>query len=133
MGSICETGTALYLEKAATLLSEAGAIFTIHLHEAAGRTAYLAGFHAAQAFIFENTGRTPKTHSGVLREFLRLTKDDPPLPPNLRVFLSQSYNLKALADYQTGPAARVPAELAATTIEIAKRFVERIVALLACE
>jgi uncharacterized protein (UPF0332 family) len=66
--------TALYLEKAATLLSEAGAIFTIHLHEAAGRTTYLAGFHAAQAFIFENTGRTPKTHSGVLREFLRLTK-----------------------------------------------------------
>lgn len=126
--------TALYLEKAETLLSEADAIVTIHLHEAAGRTAYLAGylagFHAAQAFIFENTGRAPKTHSGVHREFLHLTKDDPRLASNLRIFLSQSYNLKAIADYQTGPAARVPAELAATTIEIAKRFVARIVALL---
>jgi uncharacterized protein (UPF0332 family) len=125
--------TALYLEKAEALLSEADAIFTIHLHEAAGRTAYLAGFHAAQALIFENTGRTPKTHSGVHREFLRQTKDDPRLAPNLRIFLSQSYNLKAIADYQTGPAAKVPVELSATTIEIGKRFVAQIVALLGAD
>ena len=69
--------TALYLEKAQTLLSEAEAIFDIHVHEVAGRTVYLAGFHAAQALIFENTEKTPKTHSGVQTEFLRLTKSDP--------------------------------------------------------
>jgi uncharacterized protein (UPF0332 family) len=73
--------TALYLEKAQTLLAEADAIFGIHLNEAAGRAAYLAGFHAAQAFIFERTGRTSKTHNRVHTEFLRLTKDDPRLAP----------------------------------------------------
>jgi uncharacterized protein (UPF0332 family) len=65
---------ASYLEKAHTLLAEADAIFGIHLNEAAGRTAYLAGFHAAQALIFERTGKTSKTHSGFHTEFLRLTK-----------------------------------------------------------
>jgi uncharacterized protein (UPF0332 family) len=119
---------ALYLEKAQTLLSEADAVFNIHLHEAAGRTVYLAVFHAAQAFIFENTGKTPKTHNGVHTEFLRLTKDDERLAPDLRIFLSQSYNLKAIADYQIGPGAKVPAERAAATIEIGKRFVATIVA-----
>jgi uncharacterized protein (UPF0332 family) len=123
--------TAGYLQKAQTLLAEADAIFNIHLHEAAGRSAYLAGFHAAQAFIFENTGRAPKTHSGVHTEFLRLTKDDPGLSPDLRIFLSQSYNFKAIADYQTGPSAKVPAELVATAIATGKRFVAEITRLLA--
>lgn len=125
--------TALYLEKARTLLSEADAIFGIHLHEAAGRTVYLAGFHAAQALIFEYTEKTPKTHSGVQTEFLRLTKSDPRIAPNLRIFLSQSYNLKAIADYQTGPAAKVTSELAAAMIEIGKHFVARIATLLSGE
>jgi uncharacterized protein (UPF0332 family) len=121
---------ASYLEKAQTLLVEADAIFAIHLNEAAGRTAYLAGFHAAQAFIFEHTGRAPKTHSGVHTEFLRLTKDDQRVAPDLRIFLSQSYNLKAIADYETGPGARVSVALVTTTIETCKRFVARIVAML---
>jgi uncharacterized protein (UPF0332 family) len=118
--------TASYLEKAQTLLGEAEAIFDIHLNEAAGRTAYLAAFHAAQAFIFEHTGKTPKTHSGVHTEFLRLTKDDPRLAPDLRIFLSQSYNLKAIADYETGPRSKVSVELATMTIETGKNFVARI-------
>jgi len=122
--------TALYLEKAQTLLAEADAIFAIHLNEAAGRTAYLAGFHAAQGFIFECTGKTSKTHSGVHTEFLRLTKDDPRLAPDLRIFLSQSYNLKAVADYETGPGSKVSVELARTTIETGKRFVTRMVELI---
>jgi uncharacterized protein (UPF0332 family) len=122
--------TASYLEKAQTLLAEADAMFGIHLNEAAGRTAYLAGFHAAQAFIFEHTGKTSRTHSGVHTEFLRLTKDDPRLAPDLRIFLSQSYNLKAVADYETGPGSKVSVELARTTIETGKRFVARMVELI---
>ena len=86
--------TASYLEQAQTLLSESESILAIHLHEAAGRAAYLSVFHAAQAFIFEQTGKTPKTHSGVHREFLRLSRDDARIAPDLRIFLSQSYNLK---------------------------------------
>ena len=125
-----KTETTSYLEKARTLLAEADAIFDIHLNEAAGRTAYLAGFHAAQAFIFEHTGKTPKTHAGVHTEFLRLTKEEQRLTPDLRIFLSQSYNLKAIADYETGPGSKAPAELVTATIETGKRFVARIVELL---
>jgi predicted nucleotidyltransferase len=47
---------------------------------------YLAGFHAAQAFISEKTGKSVKTHKGVQSEMYRLTKDDPDFAPDLRVF-----------------------------------------------
>ncbi len=34
----------------------------VHLNEDAGRAAYLAAFHAAQAFIFESVGKMFKSH-----------------------------------------------------------------------
>jgi uncharacterized protein (UPF0332 family) len=61
-----------FLEKSRELLDEAGDIFGINRHEAA----YMARFHAAQALIFETSGRIYKTHSGVQSEFSRLVKDD---------------------------------------------------------
>ncbi len=70
---------ARFFSKAKRLLSEAGAMLQVGLNDAAGRTAYLAGFHSAQALIFERTGKVFKTHSGVQNEFLRLTKDEPEL------------------------------------------------------
>jgi uncharacterized protein (UPF0332 family) len=114
---------AQFLEKARKLLLQADAMLGIELTEAAGRTAYLAGFHAAQAFIFAHTGRTAKTHSGVQTEFLRLTRNDPSIDPGLRGFLSQTYNLKAIADYETGPGAEVSHERAAAALAAAQRFV----------
>jgi len=54
--------SAQFLGKANRLLLEAEAILKIGLDDAAGRTAYLAGFHATQAFISEKSGRTVKTH-----------------------------------------------------------------------
>jgi hypothetical protein len=33
--------------------------------------------HAAQALIFERSGKASKRHAGVQREFARLVKDDP--------------------------------------------------------
>ena len=42
-----------FLDKARKLLGEADAMLTINLNDAAGRTAYLAGFHGAPAFIYE--------------------------------------------------------------------------------
>lgn len=95
----------------------------VDLNDDAGRAAYLAGFHAAQAYIFEHMGKSPKTHNGVQTEFLRLTKDDPRLPPDLRGFLSKAYNLKALADYETGPGSEIPHEHAEEAIEMGKAFV----------
>jgi uncharacterized protein (UPF0332 family) len=102
-------------------------MLAIDLDEAAGRTAYLAGFHAAQAFLSEKTGRTAKTHKGVHIEFQRLTKDDGTLPAELRYFLSYAYNFKAIADYETGPGAQIPGEQASEALAMAKRFVAHLV------
>jgi uncharacterized protein (UPF0332 family) len=101
--------TSMFLAKANKFLAEADAMLNIGLSDAAGRAAYLAGFHAAQALISERTGRTVKTHKGVHTEFLRLTKGDQSFPPTSRAFLSNAYNLKAIADYETGPEAEVSA------------------------
>jgi uncharacterized protein (UPF0332 family) len=100
--------TAGFAAKAQKLLADADTMMNVALHEAAGRTACLAGFHIAQAFIFERTGKVLKTHHGVQAEFQRLTKDEARMDPNLRLFLSRTYNLKAIADYETGPGARFP-------------------------
>ena len=62
---------AAYLEKARQFLVKARGMLTQGWPDEAGRAAYLAGFHAAQALIFERNGKTPKTHSGVQTEFAR--------------------------------------------------------------
>lgn len=95
----------------------------VGLNNAAGRTAYLAGFHIAQALIFERDGKIVKTHNGVQTEFLRLTKEDSRLESDLRLFLSRTYNLKAIADYETGPNSEVTAERAAEAVAAGKKFV----------
>jgi uncharacterized protein (UPF0332 family) len=123
--------TSAYLDKSRELLDEADAILRIDLYEAAGRTAYLAGFHAAQALIFETSGRIYKSHSGVHGEFSRLVKDDPRVDDDLRAFLGRAYGLKAIADYETGPGSHVSAESACDAIATARRFIDRIAALLA--
>jgi uncharacterized protein (UPF0332 family) len=68
----------------------------------AGRAACLAGLHAAQALIFENTGKVIKRHRGVQRELARLMKDQQRFDANLRAFLGRTYNLKAIADTKPG-------------------------------
>jgi len=89
----------------------------------AGREAYLAGLHAAQALIAERTGEVVKRHRGVQRELARLTKDTPQFDQELRAFRGRTYNLKAIADYETGPDAKVSPEMANHAIETARRFV----------
>jgi len=96
----------------------------------AGRAAYLAGLHAAQALIVERTGKVTKTHRGVQHELGRLTKDEPRFDMELRAFLGRTYNLKAIADHETGPGSKVSPELAAESIASAKRFVTRIAGLI---
>ena len=108
----------MFLAKAAKLPSEAKTMLSVNLNEAAGRSTYLAAFHAAQALIFEHLGKVLKTHAGVHAEFLRLSSDDPHLDADLRVFLSRSYNVEAIADYETDPdtgVTQAPAEDAVAT------------------
>ena len=119
-----------FLQKAEQLLDRAGVMLGVGLNEDAGRAAYLAGYHAAQALIFESIGKVFKSHNGVQSEFLRLTKNDPRLTPHLRTFLSHAYNLKSIADYETGPSSEVSAERAASAIETGKQFVAQVAQLM---
>lgn len=102
----------------------------VGLNEDAGRTAYLAGLHAAQALIFEATGRVFKRHPTVQREFRRLVRGEPSVDHELQAFLGRTYNLKAIADYETGPGSRVSAESARAAIQTARRFVECVTGLI---
>ncbi len=70
-----------YVEKARQSLVEARAVADIRLFEAAGRAAYLATYHAAQAFILARTDKVAKTHSGVRSQFARVAKDDLRIEP----------------------------------------------------
>jgi uncharacterized protein (UPF0332 family) len=48
--------TSAFLEKSRDLLGRADTMMGVGLTDDAGRAAYLAGLHAAQAFIFETSG-----------------------------------------------------------------------------
>ena len=118
-----------YLYKARQGLNEARAVAGIELAEAAGRAAYLAMFHAAQALIFERIGKVPKTHRGVHAQFSKLARREPRMGELPRV-LSQAYDFKTVADYEIGPDATVPLAEAISAIEAAQRFIDLIVELL---
>ena len=111
-------------------VSRSRAILAIDLGEDAGRAAYLSAFHAAQALIFERTGRAATTHRGVHGQFLRLVANEPGIDFELRRFLSLGYKLKAIADYETGPEAVVPLEEASAAVETADRFIRMVAELL---
>jgi uncharacterized protein (UPF0332 family) len=115
-----------HLAKARQCLSRARTILAAEIGEDAGRNAYLAAFHAAQALITERTGKDAKTHRSVHTQFARLTRTEPRLDPELRQFLPQSYDMKSIADYGLGPDTDVPLERAAAAIDTAERFVTRI-------
>lgn len=120
-----------YLTKARLTLDHARTMLTVDLTEDAGRAAYLAGYQAAEALIFERTGKATKTHKGAHTEFARLTVNEPRIDMGLRRFLPQAYDLKAICDYELGPDAVVPLEKAVTAVETATRFVNCIADLLA--
>ena len=123
--------SAAFLEKSREFLTKAQDLLDAHhWPDEAGRAAYLAGLHAAQGLIFESTGKVIKRHKGVQREFGRLAKDDPRFGMDLRTFLGRAYNLKAIADYETGPGSQVSAERAREAIQTAGRFVECMAGLL---
>ena len=103
----------------------------VKLTDAAARTAYLAGVHAAQALIFERTGKVVKRHRGVQMQLHLLTKDEPRFDSELRAFLGHTYNLKAIADYETGPGPEVSPEQAEQAVAVAERFIECIAHLIA--
>ena len=85
----------------------------------AGREAYLAAFHAAQALIYERTGKLAKTHRGVRGQFARLAMDEPGLAGTSAEVLGCGYEIKSRADYGVGTAAVVSTQTAEATINAA--------------
>jgi uncharacterized protein (UPF0332 family) len=113
-----------FLAKAHHCLANAKVNLKVKLGDDAGRNAYLAAFHAAQALIYDRTGKVAKTHHGVHAQFEKLVRGKADVPDELRQFLGRAYNLKALADYETGPGSEIPLDRAVTAIEGAKEFVD---------
>jgi uncharacterized protein (UPF0332 family) len=123
-----------HLDKAWEQLAKARNLLdAMQYADEAGRCAYLAAFHAAQALISERTGRSARRHAGVHSQFNLLTKDDPGVDKELRHFLTDAFDLKSAADYETGPDAFVSAEEARAAIATATRFIQRITEILAEE
>jgi len=60
-----------------------------------------------------------------------LTRGDARVDRELRAFLGRAYNLKALADYETGPGSVVPMERVEAAITTAIRFVGVVAGILA--
>ena len=91
-----------HFHKARQCLIRARTILVAGIGEDAGRNAYLAAFHAAQALIAERTGKEAKAHKGVHAQFARLTRNEPRLGRELRQFLARAYDMKSIADYGLG-------------------------------
>ena len=68
--------TGLHLANADRDIGEAHTIMAAGIARQAARLSYLAQFHAAQALIFERTGKTSKTHKGVRTQFHLFVGED---------------------------------------------------------
>ena len=95
--------------------------------EEAGRSAYMAAYHAAPAFIVAGTGKSPKTHSGARSEFARLARDESRISREQVSLLGWSYELKNAADYEQE--SMVSLAEAERAIDEASQLVETIAAL----
>jgi uncharacterized protein (UPF0332 family) len=122
--------SARFAEQARIVLVRASRMLAGELAEDAGRAAYIASFHCAQAYIFEANGKVMKTHHGVRTEFFRVTRGDHRVDKALQRFLAHSYRLKSIADYFSEPELEVTLEEARTAVETARRFVDHFVGLL---
>jgi uncharacterized protein (UPF0332 family) len=113
-----------HFAKGRQCLTRGRTILAAGVGEDAGRNAYLAAFHAAQALIAERTGKDAKTHKGVDAQFARLTRNEPRLSLELRrQFLAQAYDIKSIADCGLGHDTDVPLDRAGAAIETAEQFV----------
>jgi len=120
-----------YLGKARHCLAGAKTIAAAAVPGVAAREAYLAVYHAAEAYIFERTGRAAKTHRGVKSQFNRLAQHEPRMGRDLIAFMDEGYQFKAIADYGIGSAigAISPAD-ATWAIDTAEHFIDTISQLL---
>ena len=82
--------TANCLERAREALADAKMIAAASIHRVAAREAYVAAFHAAEAYIFERRERVVKTHRGLRTLFSEIAKSDPGVPADFPQFLAEA-------------------------------------------
>jgi uncharacterized protein (UPF0332 family) len=111
-----------HLSKARQCLADAESIFTINIAAVAAAQAYLAAFHAAEAYIVHMTNRVPETHRGVRSEFSRLVHTDGELGV-FAAFLAGSYELKSVADYDVTGVITITEKQAEDAIAQATRMI----------
>ena len=111
------------LEIARQHLAAADASIGVPIAFVAAREAYLAGYHAAMAYVLEKTGKPAKTHSGLRSEFAHLARFEPRIAPKLVGFLARAYTLKSAADYGVDPVATISLEQAREAAGIARQFI----------
>ena len=121
---------ARFLDKARECLADATRYQPI-VPRVAAREAYLAAYHAAEAWLFERTGRIAKTHRGLRSQFARLAREAQGIDAVMVEFLGRGYELKSLADYGTGTEANISIATATAAIAQATAFVNCIADLLA--
>jgi uncharacterized protein (UPF0332 family) len=116
-----------FIDNARNMLARGQRMLEADLHEDAGRAAYLAAFHAAQALIYEREHRSLKTHHGVQSEFAWLIKDDLTVTAELRGFLSRAYAFKTIADYDPLTALPPTKDDVRLALQTAVQFVDEVV------
>lgn len=114
-----------YVRQAREHLAEARRIAAMPIARVAARSAYYAAFHAAEAYIFQQTGKIAKTHSGVRAELARLLVRTPEGGKDLTGFLAAAYKFKEIGDYGVGGTV-ITEQDALETIDGAARFIARI-------
>jgi len=113
---------ACYMDTAERALLDARAVLAANVPSQAARLAYQSQFHAAQALIFERTGKISKTHKGVDRQFHNLARGETYFPVGLAAELTRAYSFKENADYGTDPAALATPDEARGAIAVAEKF-----------
>jgi uncharacterized protein (UPF0332 family) len=117
---------ALYLAKAREALGEAKQIVAINLAQVAARSAYYVAFHAAEAMVFQQTGRAAKTHAGVRAEFSRLARSEPRITPDIKGFLARACQYEEVSDYSVDPGEAVTIRQAEQAKQLAEQFVDTV-------
>lgn len=119
-----------FVDKARLCLADA-VLYQPLVPRIAGREAYLAAFHAAEALLYERTGKIAKTHRGLRAQFALIAKNEPLIERDLSEFLARAYELKSMADYGTGTEASISVATATAAVATATRFVDCVTRLLA--
>ena len=104
-------------------LSDAEVILGVNIARVAAREAYMAAYHAAEALVTEETGKTVMTHAGLRTEFARLSQRSDRIGRWMTTFLANAFRFKSLSDYDVTQETPITIANAEALIAEARLFV----------